>query len=140
MKNRELLLVPEIRTRLFPYMGGIIRDLKSSALIINGVEDHVHILASVASTISISDFMRETKGVSSGWVNETLGMAGRFGWQTGYAAFSVSRSHLEDVRKYIATQAEHHRRMTFQQEYLAFLKRHEIEYDPRFVFEGEFLG
>ncbi len=139
-KNREPILLPDIRERLFPYMGGIIRDLKGTALLINGVEDHVHMLTSLPTTISLADFMKEIKSVSSGWVNDTFVPQGGFGWQTGYAAFSVSKSAMEDVRSYIARQEERHRRTTFQEEYLKFLNRHEIAYDPRFVLEGTFVA
>ena len=113
-KNREPLLVAELRARLLPYMGGIIRELKGTALLINGVEDHVHVLSSLPSTISLADFMRELKGVSSGWVNDTGGISSPFGWQTGYAAFSVSKSIMETAHTYVAHQEEHHKRMTFQ--------------------------
>ena len=101
---------------------------------INGPEDHVHILTIMPATIALSNFMRDLKADSSVWAKDTLGM-GDFGWQTGYAAFSVSKSQVDAVRTYIANQEEHHRRMTFQQEYLEFLQRHEIEYDERFVFD-----
>ncbi len=139
-KGRAALLNPDLRERLFPYMGGIIRDLKGVAWIINGMEDHVHILASLPATVALSDFMREIKSVSSGWVRDTFPQCREFGWQGGYAAFSVSKSNLEVVRAYIAKQQEHHARKTFQTEYLEFLDRHGIEYDPRFVLEQELVG
>jgi REP element-mobilizing transposase RayT len=139
-KNRDPILLPEIRERLFPYMGGMIRELKGTALLINGVEDHVHVLTSLPAMLSLSDFMRELKSVSSGWVNDHFAAGGTFGWQTGYAAFSVSKSAMEDVRAYIARQEERHRRVTFQEEYLKFLEKHGIEYDARFVFEGTYAG
>ncbi len=139
-KDRAPMLTHDLRHRLFPYMGGIVRNLNGAALIINGVEDHVHVLASMPATLTLSDLMKELKGISSGWVNDTMGLPGRFGWQTGYAAFSVSKSLAETVRSYIAKQEEHHRRTTFQEEYLLFLHRHNIEYDPRFVFEGTFVA
>jgi len=139
-KDRTPLLTPGLRQRLFPYMGGIIRELKGAALLINGIEDHVHVLTSLPATLALSDLMKELKGISSGWVNDTMGLPQPFGWQTGYAAFSVSQSLAETVRSYIARQEEHHRRRTFQEEYLLFLQRHHIEYDPRFVFEGTFIA
>jgi REP element-mobilizing transposase RayT len=133
-KNRRPLLTPHIKPRLFDYMGGIIRNKDGASLLINGPDDHVHILARIPTTISISDFLRDLKGDSSLWVHDELAQRD-FAWQTGYAAFSVSKSSLEDVRTYIANQEEHHRHVSFQDEYLAFLKRHEIDYDPRFVFD-----
>jgi len=134
-KERFPLLTPELRLRLFPYMGGMIRKMNGVALSINGVEDHVHILASLPTTIALSDFMKELKAVSSGWVSDERLLTEKFGWQTGYGAFSVSKSGEKAVLTYIATQEDHHRSMTFQEEYLAFLKRHEIEYDEQFVFD-----
>ena len=134
-KERTPLITSEVAERLFPYMGGIIRDLGGTPLLINGPEDHVHILSSLPATVALSQFMKELKGSSSGWANDTLVFRGKFGWQVGYAAFSVSKSACESVRAYIANQKEHHRRVTFKEEYLAFLERHEIEYDPRFVFD-----
>jgi len=139
-KNRSRILTADARERLFPFMGGVVRDMKGSALIVNGVEDHVHVLATLPATLSVSDFMRELKAVSSLWARDHLSVGGQFGWQTGYAAFSVSKSISETVRQYIARQGEHHRNKTFEEEYLAYLKAHEIEYDPRFVFEQEIVG
>jgi REP element-mobilizing transposase RayT len=134
------LLTPDLRARVLPYIGGIIRDLNGAAILINGVEDHIHILSTFPSTIALSDFMRQVKASSSAWVNENHRPPQPFGWQIGYAAFSVSQSNVGDVRAYIAKQEEHHRHVTFEQEYLAFLRRHGIQYDPRFVFDQEFAG
>jgi len=139
-KNRTRILSPELRDRLFPYMGGLIRERNGDALLINGVEDHVHILTRFPATITLSDFLRDVKSISAGWVRDLFPDKREFGWQTGYAAFSVSRSNVETVRDYIARQEEHHMRKTFEQEYLEFLERHGIEYDPRFVFEREIAG
>ena len=134
-KERAPLLTSEFRPRRFPYLGGMIRQMNGTALTINGVEDHIHILASMPTTVALSEFMKELKAVSSGWVNDQGILTEKFAWQTGYAAFSVSKSPEEAVRSYIDNQEEHHRKMTFKEEYLAFLKRHEIEYDERFVFD-----
>jgi putative transposase len=139
-KHRAALLTPAVRERLFPYMGGIIRERNATALLINGIEDHVHILTSLPTTMPLSDFVRDIKSVSSGWVNDGMMPRRTFGWQIGYAAFSVSKSNAETVRDYIERQQQHHARMTFQEEYLKFLERHEISYDPRFVFEEELSG
>jgi REP element-mobilizing transposase RayT len=133
-KNRLPLLTPQIKPRLFDYMGGIIRNKSGVSLLINGPDDHAHILARIPTTITISEILRDLKGESSLWLHNELHQRD-FAWQTGYAAFSVSKSALEDVRTYIANQEEHHRHVSFQEEYLAFLKRHEIDYDPRFVFD-----
>jgi len=133
-KERLPLLNPDIRPRLFEYMGGTVRGLDGTSILINGVEDHVHILAILDQKRALSDFMRDLKSASSTWVKQTFNSPS-FGWQTGYAAFSVSKSIVPAVKAYLANQEEHHRHVTFQEEYLKFLKRHDIEYDERFVFD-----
>ena len=135
-KNRLPLITPALKPRLLPYMGGILHGVGAVPIIINGVEDHVHVLTSLPAKIALSDLIRDLKANSAKWANEELGEG--FGWQIGYAAFSVSKSLEGTVRTYIEGQEEHHKRRTFQEEYLEFLNRHGIQYDPRFVFEGEY--
>ena len=134
-KDREPMLTPEIRERLFPYMGGIVRNLEGVALAINGVADHVHALVSLPAALSVSEFVSKLKSNSSRWIHETFPEQRQFAWQTGYAAFSVSMSQKQPVIDYIAGQEEHHRKTTFKEEVIAFLKKHEIQYDERYVFE-----
>ena len=134
-KNRRPLLDANLKARLFPYLGGIIRAHDGKALIINGPADHVHILASLAAKHSLSDLMRELKADSSGWVHKEFSNQKMFAWQIGYGAFSVSHSNMAEVEKYIANQEEHHRKVSFQEEFMAFLNRHEIECDERFLWE-----
>ena len=134
-KDRRPFLDADLKSRLFPYLGGIIRAHDGKAIIINGPNDHVHILASLAAKHSLSDLMRELKADSTGWIHKNFPNQKSFAWQTGYGAFSVSHSGLADVEKYIVSQEEHHRKMSFQEEFVAFLKRHEIEYDERFLWE-----
>jgi len=134
-KDRRPLLDADLKSRLFPYLGGIIRAHDGKALIINGPTDHVHILASLAAKHSLSDLMRELKADSSGWIHKNFPNQKMFAWQIGYGAFSVSHSNLIEVEKYIANQEEHHRKISFQEEFVTFLKRHEIEYDERFLWE-----
>ncbi|HTX21635.1 MAG TPA: IS200/IS605 family transposase [Candidatus Aquilonibacter sp.] len=134
-KDRRPLLDADLKSRLFPYLGGIIRAHDGKALIIDGPTDHVHILASVAAKHSLSDLMRELKADSSGWIHKTFPNQKLFAWQIGYGAFSVSHSSMVEVEKYIANQEEHHRKISFQEEFVAFLKKHEIEYDERFLWE-----
>lgn len=134
-KHRELYLTPELRERLFPYMGGIFRGLDSSALLINGVSDHVHILALLPAKRALSDIMRDVKANSSGWVHEQFPRFKKFAWQTGYGAFSVSKSNLEVVRVYIANQEKHHKRRTFKEEYIGLLQKHGIEYDEKYIWD-----
>ncbi len=132
-KNRSRWIEPETRKRLLPYMGGIVRELGGNALAINGTEDHVHLLMLLPATESMADAMRVVKTNSSRWIHETWTSKKMFAWQTGYAAFSVSRSGREEVARYIENQEEHHRRMTFEEEYVAFLERHGIAYDDRYL-------
>jgi REP element-mobilizing transposase RayT len=114
-------------------MGGIARENKMRALAIGGVEDHVHILLSIPSTLSVAKALQLIKGGSSKWVHETFPEHRDFEWQEGYGAFSIGVSQVDDTKKYIANQREHHRTRSFQEEFIAFLERHGIEYDPRYV-------
>lgn len=134
-KDRMPFLDPELRLRLFPYMGGVIRNLGGVALSIGGVADHVHILASLPPTAAPADFIGTVKANSSGWVHKSFPQHQTFKWQIGYAAFSVSPSQKQSVLDYIAGQEEHHRTVSFKEELIAFLKKHEIEYDERYIWE-----
>jgi REP element-mobilizing transposase RayT len=133
-KHRLPLLTPDIKPRLFDYLGGMIRTMDGAPLLINGPADHLHILATLPAKLALANVLRELKADASGWIKTAFSLPD-FAWQTGYAAFTVSKSGLPTVRDYIANQEEHHRRLSFQEEYLEFLKRHEIDYDPRFVFD-----
>ncbi len=134
-KNRRSFITPELEERLWPYMGGIARQHKMRALAIGGTENHVHLLISLPSTLSIAKAIQLIKGGSSTWVSETFPEHKDFEWQEGYGAFSVSISHIDNTIAYIhdQNQKEHHKTQTFQEEYLAFLKKHGISYDERFV-------
>ena len=128
-KNRQPDLSPDLASRLFPYMGGIVKELKGAPLIINGPADHVHLLLSIPATASIADMLRVLKTNSSRWVHEQFHARKHFSWQAGYGAFTVSGSRLEHVRSYIASQREHHRKVSFQEEFLEFLSKHGLQYD-----------
>jgi putative transposase len=119
--------------RLYSYIGGIVREKKCRLIAAGGINDHVHLLVGMHQSIAPAELVRDVKANSSGWVHDEL--KAPFEWQAKYGAFAVSKSGLEGVVEYISTQAEHHKRRTFQEEYLEFLKRHGIEYDPRYVFE-----
>jgi len=131
-KERCRTILPEIQPRLWAYMGGIAREHQMKALGIGGTEDHVHILLSLPSPVSIAVAMREIKSASSHWMHETCAMD-EFEWQEGYGAFSIGWAQVDATLAYIARQNEHHRKRDFQAEYIAFLKKHRIEYDPRYV-------
>lgn len=134
-KNREPLIPPDLRERLYPFMGGVIRDERGDLLSVGGMPDHVHLLIRWHTQSSVGDLMRNVKARSSKWVHETFPQHVAFAWQVGYGAFSVSTSQKEHVRAYIENQEAHHRRQTFKEEYLEFLRAHEIECDERYVWD-----
>ena len=134
-KERRPLILPGLQERLWPYLGGIARQNEMKAIEIGGVADHVHILLSLPSTLSIAKAMQLIKGGSSKWVHESFPEHRLFGWQVKYGAFGVSVSLLDKTIQYIQTQSEHHRKMTFQEEFLALLKKHGIAYDERYLWE-----
>ena len=134
-KNRNALIVPDLRDRLYPYLGGIIRAEKGTLLEIGGMSDHIHLLVRMRAENSIAEMTRLIKSNSSKWINEEVKQPTRFGWQTGYAAFSVSESQTPVVRQYLQNQEKHHRKTTFQDEFLALLERHGIEFNPRYVWD-----
>ena len=123
------------REALHAYIGGISKRLDCPPLIIGGVEDHVHALARFGRTITIADWVKELKRVSNLWLREQGREYARFEWQGGYAAFSVSPSNLESVKEYIAKQEEHHRKMSFQDELRALLRKHNVEWDERHLWD-----
>jgi REP element-mobilizing transposase RayT len=134
-KERRRLIAPELRDRLWPFLGGIARQNKMKAIEIGGVEDHVHILLSLPSTMAISKTLQLIKGGSSKWIHETFPEHRLFAWQEEYGAFSVSVSQLDKTIECIKGQEAHHRKMTFQEEFLALLKKHRIEYDERYLWK-----
>jgi len=113
-------------------MGGIINDMGGVPEMIDGVEDHIHLLVGLRATHRLADVLKDLKSSSSKWVHEELKKP-LFSWQEGYGAFTVSASQIETVKKYIANQEEHHRKKTFQEEYIEFLKQSGVEYDERYL-------
>src|SRR2546422_1928190 len=134
-KERRRVITPALRERLWPFLGGIARQNKMKAIEIGGVEDHVHILLSLPATISIAKALQLIKGGSSKWVHETFPEHGLFAWREKYGAFSVSVSQLDNVIGYIKGQEEHHRKITFQEEFVALLKKHGIQYDEQYLWD-----
>lgn len=124
-----------LRAEVHAYLGGISKKLDCPPLIVGGVADHVHILARHSRTVSQADWIKELKRVSSLWLKERDSSFARFAWQAGYGIFSVSASNLKLVQDYIAKQEEHHRKTTFQDEYRAFLQRHGLSWDEKYVWD-----
>jgi putative transposase len=131
-KERRPLINEEFRHDLHAYLGGIVRNLRGAALTINGVSDHVHLLIQLPPSLSMSDAVRTIKANSTRWVHERTRNK-LFAWQAGYGVFSVSRSNVDVVARYIANQEAHHRKRSFQDEYVDFLKRHDVDYDERYI-------
>ncbi len=135
-KDRRPLLRDKVtRDALHSYLGGISKQLDCAPIQIGGVEDHVHLLVRFGRTITQAEWVKELKRVSNLWLKERGRNYADFEWQGGYADFSVSQSNLEQVKQYIAGQEEHHRKIGFQDELRAFLRKHEIEWDEKYVWD-----
>ena len=134
-KNRARLIVPDLKPELHAYLGGLTREIKGTAVAINGMEDHVHLLVSLPPTISVSDALGFIKTNSSKWVHQKWPRRSSFAWQLGYGAFGVSKSNIPEVEDYIRRQEKHHRKLTYKEEFLAFLRKHGIDYDERYVWD-----
>jgi putative transposase len=131
-KGRRALIAPDRRAPLHAYLGEIVHSLSGVPLAVGGTADHVHLLVGLRATHRLADVLREVKGGSSEWMHKEVGVV-EFAWQEGYGAFTVSRSHLDEVSRYIANQEQHHRNSTFQDEYLALLIEHGVEYDEQYL-------
>jgi REP element-mobilizing transposase RayT len=134
-KNREPFISTAIEQELHPYMAKIFRALKSPSLAIDGTADHVHILFSLSRVMKIADLVEEVKTESSKWIKTKGPEFKNFHWQNGYGAFSIGQSLVAILKRYIARQKVHHQRVTFQDEYLKFLKSYGIDYDERYVWD-----
>lgn len=132
-KNREPLIRPEIEPELFAYIGGILKNHESRLLDAGGTEDHVHLLISQSKNIGLSPLMKDVKKDSSLWVKTNGRRFRNFHWQDGYGAFSIGTSQINQLKRYIATQKEHHRKRSFQEELIQFLEEYGIEYDERYL-------
>jgi putative transposase len=130
-KERRKIIPTQVQERLWAYTAGICQHQGIFVHSIGGMEDHVHLLLQFPPTLMIADAIRDIKSNSSGWMSREIG---RFGWQQGYGGFGVSQSNIAAVARYIRNQERHHARMTFEQEFIALLKKHGIEYDPQYVF------
>jgi REP element-mobilizing transposase RayT len=134
-KNRQRWLTDGFREKVFAYMAGTAKDLNGFAIKVGGFYDHVHLLVRIPAKIAVSEFVGLLKASTSKHINDTSELIRKFGWQDGYGAFTVSVSAKDAVVAYIENQMEHHKKQTFEDEYLAMLAKHEVEYDPRYVFD-----
>jgi REP element-mobilizing transposase RayT len=132
-KGRVPFITGELMDRLPQFIGGILRQHGAMALSVGGTADHLHILASLPASLSVSKAAQLAKGGSSKWVHEAFPDKREFSWQEGYAAFSVSVSQIPATVAYIENQAKHHLKKSFMEEYISFLKRHGVEYDERYL-------
>jgi REP element-mobilizing transposase RayT len=134
-KNRKPWIDIDIEEELFRYVGGICRELKCPTHKIGGADDHIHIACTLSRTITIAKLLEEIKSSSSRWIKTKGDRLADFAWQNGYGPFSIGQSQLADLIRYIANQREHHRRVSYQDEFRQFLAKYEIEYDERYVWD-----
>ncbi len=134
-KERRPFIAPALRERLWPFLGGIARQHDMQAIEVGGMPDHVHLLLSLPPTLAIAKAMQLLKGGSSKWVHDTFREHWHFAWQIKYGGFAVSVSLLDKTIQYIRNQEQHHRMISFQEEFVTLLKKHRIAYDERYLWE-----
>jgi putative transposase len=134
-KARQPWLEADMRNDLYSYIGGIMRNKRAKLISAGGMNDHIHLCASMPSTISVADFVNAVKFNSSRWIHESYARLRNFAWQEGYGAFSVSKSEEAKVVRYISNQEHHHRKRTFKEELIELLQKHEIPYDNRYIWD-----
>ncbi len=135
VQGRQNLINNSIKDEIYKYISGLIRNRKNKLLIINGMPDHIHILIALNPDISVSDLVKDIKIASSKFINNKNWFIGKFHWQEGYGAFSYSRSQLDKVYKYILHQESHHKKNSFKEEYINFLKKFAVEYNEKYLFK-----
>lgn len=133
-KHRESLINKTWENDLYKYITGIVQNNKHKMLAINGMPDHIHVFMGLNPTQSISDLVRDIKANSSLWINKNKLSLGKFEWQAGYGAFSYGHSQIDNVISYVMNQKEHHGKNTFREEYLLFLKKFDVEFNPQYLF------
>ena len=134
-KNRQNVLLPEVRKQVYNYICGIIKNEEGYVYSIGGTSNHIHILFSTSSKVSISEMLKEIKGSSSRWINQNLSLQNKFQWQAGFGAFSVSQSQLGAVTQYINNQEEHHKKFSFKDEFRALLNKHNLSFDEKYIWD-----
>lgn len=135
VKNRNALIRPAWEERLYQYITGIVQNKGQKMIAINGMPDHIHFFIGMKPTCCLSDLVREVKKSSTGFIKENKFSKFKFQWQEGFGAFSYSHSQIDRVAKYVLNQKEHHRKITFREEYMNFLKKFNVEYDERYLFD-----
>lgn len=135
VKFREAILKQEYQKEVFSFMSGLINSMGHKSYAINGMPDHVHIFMSFTPKHSPAETIKEIKRASTNFINEKKWFPGKFQWQNGYGCFSYSKSHIDNVVKYILNQQNHHRKVKFKDEYLEFLRKFEVDFDEQFLFE-----
>jgi putative transposase len=135
VKGRQSLIQPTFKNELYKYISGIIENHEHKLLAINGMPDHIHILIGYRPSQSLPELLQDIKGDSSKWINSKDFVKGRFEWQSGYGAFSYSKSQLKDVINYIENQEKHHRKKTFHEEYVEMLQKFEVDFNQKYLFE-----
>ena len=134
-KERRPYLASDIRTEVHRYLAGAIQGIDGIPLIVNGTEDHVHLLVKLSQNHAVRDVLREIKSNSSGWIHREYRNLSDFAWQVGYGAFTVSASQKGRVYAYVENQERHHAVRSFKSEYIAMLKAHEVEYDEKYIWD-----
>jgi putative transposase len=134
VEGRESLIAPEHKIEIYKYMTAVIQDQKHKLMSINGMPDHVHLLIGLRPDVALSELVRDLKSAASRLINDKRRVRGHFNWQRGFVAFSYSKSQVSNVAKYIENQERHHARRSFRNEYLALLKKFDVEYDPKYLF------
>jgi len=134
-KDRRPLIRPDIESELYPYLATVCREMDSPSLAINGTTDHVHVLFRLGRKTALADLVEEIKKRSSKWIKTKGPQYADFYRQSGYGAFSIGESGVQALKRYVANQKEHHRRQTFQQEFLAILAKYQLEYDERYIWD-----
>ena len=135
VQNRVCIIRKAWKDELYKYITSIIQSNGHKVLAINGMPDHIHAFIGLRPSISVSDLARDVKNNSSNFINDRNWVKGKFSWQSGFGAFSYSRSQIEKVYNYILNQENHHKKKTFKEEYLELLKKFEIEYNEKYLFE-----
>jgi len=132
-KNREPMITSEVEPELYAYLGGTLKNLDSRCLAVGGTENHIHLLVSQSKKITLSHVMEEVKKSSSKWIKTKGSAFQSFGWQDGYGAFTIGESQIDALKPYISGQKERHKKLTFQQELVALLRKYRVEYDERYI-------